>query len=77
MEGNLNDDQLENRVDKAIQPYRQCYYNAVELVYLKERTTVSSRLEHCHGPSGVKNSNAGSIGSRTNRNVISNVNIYG
>ena len=41
LEVNVDDDQLEDRVDEAIQTYRQYHYDAVELVYLKEKITAS------------------------------------
>jgi len=37
----VDDDQLEDRVDEAIQFYRDFHYDAVEAVYLKEQITAS------------------------------------
>jgi len=42
LEINVDDDQLEDRVDEAIQTYRQYHYDAVESVYLKEQITAST-----------------------------------
>lgn len=41
IEVNVDDDQLEDRVDEAIQYYREFHYDAVEAVYLKEQITAS------------------------------------
>jgi hypothetical protein len=41
LEINVDDDQLEDRVDEAIQFYRDFHYDAVEAVYLKEQITAS------------------------------------
>jgi hypothetical protein len=41
IEINVDDDQLEDRVDEAIQFYRDFHYDAVEAVYLKEQITAS------------------------------------
>jgi hypothetical protein len=41
LEINVDDDQLEDRVDEAIQFYRDFHYDAVEAVYLKEEITAS------------------------------------
>jgi hypothetical protein len=41
LEINVDDDQLEDRVDEAIQFYRDFHYDAVEAVYLKEQVTAS------------------------------------
>jgi len=42
LEINVDDDQLEDRVDEAIQFYRDFHYDAVESVYLKEQITAST-----------------------------------
>jgi hypothetical protein len=42
LEINVDDDQLEDRVDEAIQFYRDFHYDAVEAVYLKEQITAST-----------------------------------
>jgi len=42
LEINIDDDQLEDRVDEAIQYYRDFHYDAVEAVYLKEQVTAST-----------------------------------
>ena len=42
IEINIDDDQLEDRVDEAIQFYRDFHYDAVESVYLKEQITAST-----------------------------------
>ena len=39
IEINVDDDQLEDRVDEAIQFYREFHYDSVELVYLKQEFT--------------------------------------
>jgi hypothetical protein len=41
IEINVDEDQLEDRVDEAIQFYRDFHYDAVEAVYLKEQITAS------------------------------------
>ena len=41
LEINVDDDQLEDRIDEAIQFYRDFHYDAVEAVYLKEQITAS------------------------------------
>ena len=41
LEINVDDDQLEDRIDEAIQYYRDFHYDAVEAVYLKEQVTAS------------------------------------
>ena len=41
LEINVDLDQLEDRVDEAIQFYRDFHYDAVEAVYLKEQITAS------------------------------------
>ena len=41
LEINVDDDQLEDRIDEAIQFYRDFHYDAVESVYLKEQITAS------------------------------------
>jgi hypothetical protein len=41
LEINVDEDQLEDRVDEAIQFYRDFHYDAVESVYLKEQITAS------------------------------------
>ena len=41
LEINVDDDQLEDRVDEAIQFYRDFHYDAVEAVYLKEQIAAS------------------------------------
>lgn len=42
LEINIDDDQLEDRVDEAFQFYRDYHYDAVESVYLKEQITAST-----------------------------------
>ena len=42
LEINVDDDQVEDRVDEAIQFYRDFHYDAVEAVYLKEQITAST-----------------------------------
>jgi hypothetical protein len=42
LEINVDDDQLEDRVDEAFQFYRDYHYDAVESVYLKEQITAST-----------------------------------
>jgi hypothetical protein len=42
IEINIDDDQIEDRVDEAIQFYRDFHYDAVEAVYLKEQITAST-----------------------------------
>ena len=42
IEINVDDDQLEDRVDEAFQYYRDFHYDAVESVYLKEQITAST-----------------------------------
>jgi len=42
IEINIDDDQLEDRVDEAFQFYRDYHYDAVESVYLKEQITAST-----------------------------------
>ena len=41
IEINVDDDQVEDRIDEALQFYREYHYDAVELVYLKEQITAS------------------------------------
>lgn len=41
LEINVDDDQLEDRVDEALQFYREYHFDAVELVYLKEKMQYS------------------------------------
>lgn len=40
IEINVDDDQIEDRIDDAFQFYREFHYDAVELVYLKHQVTV-------------------------------------
>lgn len=42
IEINVDDDQLEDRIDEAFQFYRDYHYDAVESVYLKEQVTAST-----------------------------------
>jgi hypothetical protein len=42
IEINIDDDQLEDRIDEAFQFYREYHYDAVESVYLKEQITAST-----------------------------------
>lgn len=42
LEINVDDDQLEDRIDEAFQYYRDFHYDAVEAVYLKEEITAST-----------------------------------
>lgn len=42
IEINVDDDQLEDRVDEAIQLYREFHYDAVEFVYLKHEVTANN-----------------------------------
>ena len=42
LEINVDDDQLEDRIDEAFQFYRDFHYDAVEAVYLKEQITAST-----------------------------------
>jgi hypothetical protein len=42
LEINVDEDQLEDRVDEAFQFYRDYHYDAVESVYLKEQITAST-----------------------------------
>ena len=39
IEVNIDDDQVEDRIDDAFQFYREYHYDAVELVYLKHQFT--------------------------------------
>lgn len=41
LEINIDDDQLEDRIDEALQFYREYHFDAVELVYLKTEITAS------------------------------------
>ena len=42
IEINVDDDQIEDRIDEAFQFYRDYHYDAVEMVYLKEQITAST-----------------------------------
>lgn len=42
IEINIDDDQIEDRIDEALQYYRDFHYDAVELVYLQEKVTAST-----------------------------------
>ena len=42
LEINVDDDQVEDRIDEAFQYYRDFHYDAVEAVYLKEQITAST-----------------------------------
>lgn len=42
LEINVDDDQVEDRIDEAFQYYRDYHYDAVEAVYLKEQITAST-----------------------------------
>jgi hypothetical protein len=42
IEINVDDDQVEDRIDEAFQFYRDYHYDAVEMVYLKEQITAST-----------------------------------
>ena len=42
IEINVDDDQIEDRIDEAFQYYRDFHYDAVEAVYLKEQITAST-----------------------------------
>jgi hypothetical protein len=42
LEINVDDDQVEDRIDEAFQFYRDFHYDAVEMVYLKEEITAST-----------------------------------
>jgi hypothetical protein len=42
LEINVDDDQIEDRIDEAFQYYRDYHYDAVEAVYLKEQITAST-----------------------------------
>jgi hypothetical protein len=42
LEINLDEDQIEDRIDEAFQFYREYHFDAVELVYLKEQITGST-----------------------------------
>ena len=42
LEINVDDDQIEDRIDEAFQFYRDYHYDAVEMVYLKEQITAST-----------------------------------
>ena len=42
LEINLDDDQIEDRIDEALQFYREYHFDAVELVYLQEQITAST-----------------------------------
>lgn len=41
IEINLDDDQIDDRIDEAFQFYREYHYDAVELVYLKQEMTAN------------------------------------
>lgn len=41
LEINIDDDQIEDRIDEAFQTYRDFHYDAVELVYLKQEITAN------------------------------------
>lgn len=41
IEVNLDEDQIEDRIDEAFQFYREFHYDAVELVYLKQEITAN------------------------------------
>lgn len=42
VEVNVDDDQIEDRIDEAFQFYREYHFDAVEMVYLKEQITNST-----------------------------------
>lgn len=42
LEINVDDDQVEDRIDEAFQFYREFHFDAVELVYLKQEITAST-----------------------------------
>jgi hypothetical protein len=42
LEINIDDDQIEDRIDEAFQFYREYHYDSVELVYLSEKVTAST-----------------------------------
>jgi hypothetical protein len=41
IEVNIDDDQIEDRIDEAFEFYREFHYDAVELVYLKAEVTAN------------------------------------
>ena len=45
IEINVDDDQLEDRVDEALQFYREFHYDSIELVYHKQEVTASTILQ--------------------------------
>ena len=42
LEINVDDDQIEDRIDEAFQFYRDYHYDAVEMVYYKAQVTAST-----------------------------------
>jgi hypothetical protein len=52
IEINIDDDQIEDRIDEALQYYQEFHFDAVELVYLQEQVTASTlRLQTLVGMS--------------------------
>ena len=45
IEINLDDDQIEDRIDEAFQFYREFHFDAVEKVYLKHQVTANNKSE--------------------------------
>ena len=48
LEINIDDDQVEDRIDEAFQFYRQFHFDAVEFVYLKQEVTASEKIGRAH-----------------------------
>ena len=45
IEINIDDDQIEDRIDEAFQFYREFHFDAVEKVYLKHQVTANNKSE--------------------------------
>ena len=71
IEINVDDDQLEDRVDEALGFYREFHYDSVELVYLKAQVTAS----HIHLQSGGEYFTGGEIVTGNSSNATAKVHL--
>jgi len=74
LEINIDDDQIEDRIDEAFQFYREFHYDSVELVYLSEKITASTlQITGVNAASFLNGERLTGVSSGATATVISNI----
>lgn len=74
LEINIDDDQIEDRIDEAFQFYREFHYDSIELVYLSEKITASTlQITGVNAASFINGEKITGVTSGATATIVSNI----